>query len=320
MPCSISSSGPWSRWCRVRLLALAWMVCLLPLSATASAAEFDQDAAWGYLVKQVGFGPRNPGSEGHEACLDWLIASLKERADHVEPHTFVIADPYSDDLLQLTNIKASFRPDAPVRVAFAAHWDTRPRADRDDSLVADTPIPGANDGASGVAVLLALADLLQVSPPSLGVDLLFFDGEDYGKEGDPENYLLGSRRFVADFPRYRPGALILLDMVGKPDLRIPMEAWSLRRSGKLVHVVFNRALALGLDVLEPVPGPAVLDDHIPFLERGIAAVDLIDMDYPAWHTLADTPENCSVESLGQIGRLLAALISEDFAQGRGRSP
>jgi hypothetical protein len=109
-------------------------------------------------------------------------------------------------------------------------------------------------------------------------------------------------------------------MVGKPDMRIPMEGWSLQRSRPLVNVVFNRAHALGLDVLEPIPGPPVLDDHIPFLERGISAVDLIDMDYPAWHTLADTPENCSAESLGQIGRLLAALISEDFARGRGLSP
>jgi glutaminyl-peptide cyclotransferase len=108
--------------------------------------------------------------------------------------------------------------------------------------------------------------------------------------------------------------------VGKPGLRIPMEAWSLRRSGPLVQVVFNRALALGLDALDPTPGPAVLDDHVPFLERGIAAMDLIDMDYPAWHTLADTPENCSAESLGQIGRLLEALISEDFARGHGLSP
>jgi len=318
MPCSIFSSGPGAGSFRVPRVLVVLVACLLPL--TSSSAEFDQDAAWGYLIKQVGFGPRNPGSEGHDACLDWLIEALRERADRVEPHTFVIADPYSGAPLQLTNIKASFRPDERIRVAFAAHWDTRPRADRDDSLVADTPIPGANDGASGVAVLLALADLLQVSAPSLGVDLLFFDGEDYGKEGDPENYLLGSRRFVSDFPDYRPQALVLLDMVGKPDLRIPMEAWSLSRSRSLVNVVFNRALALGLDALEPVPGPAVLDDHIPFLEQGIAAVDLIDMDYPAWHTLDDTPENCSAESLGQIGRLLAALISEDFARGRGLSP
>jgi len=319
MPYSTSRVAPISR---LRQLRPALLVVLAAsfLSAPARATEFDQAAAWGYLLEQVGFGPRNPGSEGHDACLDWLIVSLRARADHVEPHTFVIADPYSDQPLQLTNIKASFRPDAPIRVAFAAHWDTRPRADRDDSLVAHIPIPGANDGASGVAVLLALADVLRDSPPSLGVDLLFFDGEDYGVEGDHENYLLGSRRFVADFPAYRPQALILLDMVGKPGLRIPMEGWSLRRSGPLVQVVFNRALALGLDALDPTPGPAVHDDHVPFLERGIPAVDLIDMDYPAWHTLADTPENCSAESLGQIGRLLVALINEDFGRGRGLSP
>jgi hypothetical protein len=286
------------------------------LGAVPPAVAFDQDAAWEYLVEQVSFGPRAPGTDGHEACLDWMIESLRARADWVEPHTFVMADPYGEGSLRLTNVKASFRPEAPVRVAFAAHWDTRPRADR-EVPPSDQPILGANDGASGVAVLMALADVLRDDPPPFGVDLLFFDGEDYGREGDLENYLLGSVRFVEDFPGYRPAALVLLDMVGKENLRIPMEMQSLQQNPTLVRVVFNRALALSLDAFDPVPGRPVHDDHVPFLRRGIPAVNLIDLDYPAWHTLQDTPDQCDPDSLGQVGRLLVALIRDDFARGRG---
>ena len=295
-------------------LIFAVLVGLLALASPAEA--FDQDAAWGYLLEQVEFGPRNPGSEGHRTCLNWMISELRERADVVEPHTFVIADPYGEGTLQLTNVKASFRPEDPVRVAFAAHWDTRPRADMEDPPV-DEAILGANDGASGVAVLMALADELAREAPAIGVDLIFFDGEDYGVEGDLDNYLLGSRRFVQDFPRYRPAALVLVDMVGKKDLRIPMEVQSLAAAPVLTRVVFNRALTLGLDAFEPVQGRPVWDDHIPFLEKGIPAVNLIDLDYAEWHTLRDTPDACDPDSLGQVGRLLVALIREDFPRGRG---
>lgn len=299
-----------------RLLAAAGVVLVLAGSgpAPARAGGFDEDAAWAYLLRQVGFGPRDPGSEGHEACLDWMIETLSSRADQLYPHTFVIADPYGEGSLRLTNLRAVFRPEASRRVAFAAHWDTRPRADR-EVPPSDEPIPGANDGASGVAVLLALADWLVENPPSIGVDLLFFDGEDYGVEGDHANYLLGSRRFVEDHPRYRPEALILIDLVGDADLRIPMEGYSLQQNPRLVRRVFNQALALGLDAFDPTAGPAVLDDHVPFLERQIPSVNLIDLDYPAWHTLDDTPEQCSPESLGQVGRLLCALIAGEFAAG-----
>lgn len=300
-------------------LALAAALLATVTAGPVRAAGFDETAAWGYLIRQIEFGPRAPGSDGHEACLDWMIEELRERADRVEPHTFVIADPYGGPALRLTNVRAVFRPEAEVRVAFAAHWDTRPRADQEDPP-SMAPIDGANDGASGVAVLMALADWLKEVPPAIGVDLLFFDGEDYGVEGDPANYLLGSRRFVQDHPRYRPAALILLDMVGDRDLRIPMEGYSARQNPRLVQTVFNRALSLDLDAFDPVPGPAILDDHVPFLERQIPAVDLIDFEYPAWHTRADTPEQCSAESLGQVGRLLVALITEDFALGRGLSP
>ena len=298
------------------------MAMLIGSTARPAAAvpDFDQSAAWQYLVAKVEFGPRVPGTAAHRACLDWMLGHLRERADRVIPHSFVVQDPYSDQRLQLTNVHASFRPELTERIAFAAHWDTRPRADMDTPEHADQPIPGANDGASGVAVLLALADALRDHPPPIGVDLLFFDGEDWGKEGDPQYYLLGSKRFVQDFPRYRPRALILFDLVGDADLNIPMEGYSLRAAPELTRLVFDRAQSLGLSAFEPVPGPAVLDDHIPFLQARIPAVNLIDFDYPYWHTLEDTPDKCSPASLGQVGTLALHLLFVDFASNPDLGP
>jgi hypothetical protein len=298
---------------RAALLTLVLLAALPPRAA--AVPSFDRDAAWAYLEAQLEFGPRAPGTEGHAACADWMLEVLRARADRVTPHGFVWDDPYSDQRLELLNIKASFRPELDTRIAVAAHWDTRPRADRDSASVAHLPIPGANDGGSGTAVLLALADVLSENPPPIGVDLLFFDAEDWGKEGDPQYYLVGSRRFVRDFPRYRPNALVLLDLVGEKGVRIPMEGYSLRQAPQLTRLVFRRAASLGLPAFEPVPGQAVLDDHVPFLRAGIPAVNLIDFDYPYWHTLQDTLDKCSPESLEQMGTLVLHLIWLDFATG-----
>lgn len=294
------------------LLGLAFLAS--PAAAEPPALDaFDAERAFGLLVEQVEFGPRVPGSEAHGAQLAWMREQLDRHADRVVPHRFRVADPYGDGALELTNLKASFRPGLERRIAFAAHWDTRPRADQEkDPARAALPIDGANDGASGVAVLLELARVLAEHPPAVGVDLLFFDGEDYGREGEIQHYLLGSKRFVADFPRYRPELLVLLDMVGGKGMRIPMEGYSLQEAPEATHVVFRRAAELGLRAFDPVPGDFVVDDHVPFLQVGVPAVDLIDRDYRWWHTLGDTPENCSPDSLGQAGKLVLGLIFIDY--------
>jgi hypothetical protein len=300
----------------IRLFPLVILaVASSALPACAKTPAFDQDRAFELLEKQVAFGARVPGSEAADAMLEWMLGHLREQGAQVTPHSFRIVDPYDDERrIRLTNVKASFRPEATRRIALAAHWDCRPAADRDpDPAKRLQPVPGANDAASGVAVLLTLAEIFASQAPPLGVDLLFFDGEDYGREGDPDHYLLGSRRFVVDFARYRPEALILLDMVGDADLSIPMEGFSLRNASDLTRRVFNAAQRLGLPAFVPQEGPALLDDHVPFLRAGIPAVNLIDFDYGAWHTTADLPGRCSPESLGQVGRLLLALLFEDFA-------
>lgn len=284
----------------------------LTLLLATPARGFDGDRAFELLEAQVDFGPRAPGTEAHAKQLAWMRKFLEPLADRVTPHTFQFADPYSDQTLQLTNLKASFRPELGTPVTLMAHWDCRPRADREPGGPVDQPIPGANDGASGVAVLLALAEMFAETPPPVQVDLLFVDGEDWGQEGDHTHYSVGAKRFVADHPQYAPRAVILIDMVGDADLRIPMEQYSHYAAAGLVQSVFQRALQLGLTAFEPSVGPAVMDDHIPFLQAGIPAVDLIDFDYPYWHTLADTPDKCSPASLDQVGTLLASLVYQGF--------
>jgi glutaminyl-peptide cyclotransferase len=197
-----------------------------------------------------------------------------------------------------------------------AHYDTRPVCDRDaDPEHRSTPLTGANDGASGVAVLLHLMEILGRNLPPGGVDFLFFDGEDSGLSGDSSGFCLGSRHLAAtcrDFgnplSQGTPRGLIVLDMVGKKNLQIPMEAYSLVNAPEWTESVFERAEQLGLEAFIRQRGPAIYDDHVPFMEIGIPAVDLIDFDFPQWHTTGDTPDICSISSLNEVGRLMLDII------------
>jgi hypothetical protein len=150
----------------------------------------------------------------------------------------------------------------------------------------------------------------------VGVDLVLFDGEDGGLEGDPLSWALGSQRFVRDHPTYRPAFVVVIDMIGRRGLSVPKEANSVAAAGPLVEAIWATGRELGLTVLADSVGAPVYDDHIPFLEARIPAVDLISLDDPDWHTLRDLPGNCAPESLGQIGRLLLALVARAEASGR----
>ena len=167
-------------------------------------------------------------------------------------------------------------------------------------------------GASGVAVLLELARIMKDHPPPVPVDFLLTDGEDYGKEGDISNYFLGERHFAKNLPRYPYKFGILLDMIGEKDLRIPKELYSVQMLPDLVDAVWKRAKDLGLSVFENRKGVRVQDDHDPLIQAGVPIIDIIDFDYKYWHTLEDTPEKCSPESLEQVGRLMMSLIYEEL--------
>ncbi len=273
---------------------------------------FSGQRAMALLEFQCDLGPRNPGAEAHAA----LQRSIATHADTLGlPFArlcFQRDDPYGEEPLTLCNLVIAAGPPGGRRLWLGAHYDTRPYCDRDpDPARRLEPLLGANDGASGVAVLLHLAELLAAQAPSRGVDLIFFDGEDYGREGDLGAYCMGSTHLALTWQEFgnplatgKPEGLILLDMVGQTGLAVPMEGYSLQVAPEWTRAVFARASELGLAVFEPVPGRPIYDDHVPFLRAGIPAVDLIDFDFPAWHTSADRPEVCSAKSLEQVGRLL----------------
>ena len=265
------------------------------------------------LEAQCAFGPRNPNSEGHEACLHFLERELGYWADKVELEPFTYISNNTGETLKLTNVIGRFNPDSRDRVMLAAHWDTRPMADQDPNPEnRNTPILGANDGASGVAVLLEVVRQLYLNPVDFGVDILLTDGEDYGAEGVLEDYLIGARHHAQHLkilPRYG----ILLDLIGDSDLRIPMEPTSHTYAGAVLEKCFAAAERVNSRSFVREIGKPAYDDHIPFLEMQIPFVDLIDFDYTYWHTVKDTPENCSAHSLGEVGRVVMEVLrSESF--------
>ncbi len=299
---------------------------LIFLGCQSNVPRFDEDHAFSYLVAQCDFGPRNPGSDGYYACLDYLITELDQSANEIILQDFSYQEQRYNKRYNLENIIARFNPDAEFQTVISAHWDTRPWADQEDLRQdRDQPIIGANDGASGVAILLELAKIMGENPPPIGVNLVFFDGEDLGVPGENETYCQGSRFFAKNLPIPRPDEAINLDMVGDKQLVLPIERYSLEYHPKLVRHLWDRAKDMGLDAFIGRVDYAIYDDHIPLNEiAGIPSIDLIDFKYPNsyanfWHTMNDIPENCSEESLGQVGALMVDYIYNREEQNRSEN-
>jgi len=278
----------------------------------ADRPSFDGGAAHDLVEEQVAFGPRVPGTEGHAAQLAWMEDLLAEWADEVEAQPFT-ATTSGGLQLRLTNLLARYRPQEEDRILLLTHWDTRPWSDQAaDPHERAIPVPGANDGASGTAVLLQLAELLSVGPPPMGVDLLFVDGEDFGP--GIQDMFLGSKDFAANLPDPIPWRYgLLLDMVGDLDPRFPMEGFSVEYAPILTQDIWQIAHELGFGPFFPATvGKHILDDHIPLNEAGLRTVDLIDFDYGPensfWHTPRDVPENTSPETLRMVGEVVAELV------------
>lgn len=281
---------------------------------SADRPSFDGTAAYQLLVEQVDFGPRIPGSPGHAAQLSWMIGRLDALADTVVTDTFTHTHTGTGEVLTLTNVLARFAPDSSDRLLFLAHWDTRPRSDAAETPERRAmPVPGANDGASGVAVLLQVAEHLASNRDfPIGVDLLLVDGEDYGPTTD--DMFLGATRYATtraatDAPRYG----VLLDMVGDVDPRFPIEGYSADYAPEVAQRVWAVASRLGYGSYFPLEvGQRLRDDHVPLNQVGLPTIDIIDFTYGPgngyWHTPEDLPEHTSPTTLDMVGELVLELI------------
>ncbi|HEY3267659.1 MAG TPA: M28 family peptidase [Armatimonadota bacterium] len=308
--------------------ALAALSIALPPAGCAGRAEFSGKTAYSSLVKQVSFGPRVPGTAAHDACRDYLAAELKATADSVQVQHFEyrrVVRPASyrrqlrlaadapvpaSSTYPMDNIVAVVNGanGKPPELLLCAHWDSRPTADQETSAANRLkPIDGANDGASGVAILLELARVLHAKRPTQGVILALFDGEDLGP--GTEDMMVGAVHYAKNPLPVKPKEGILLDMVGDADLGIYKEGASLDANRALTETIFATAGRLGYGKqFVPELKFTMEDDHIPLIAAGIPTVDLIDFDYLPWHTLRDTPDKCSAESLEAVGKTLAAVV------------
>lgn len=284
-----------------------------PATATAvpAAVEFDSAKAMGYVRAQLAFGPRVPGTAAHRNAGDWLVRELRARADTVivQTWTHTTADGRR---LPMRNVLARFNPRATRRVLYLAHWDSRPISEKaGDPARRNEPVPGANDGASGVAVLLGVADALKARPAAVGVDLLFVDGEDYGDFDTQTDVLIGSRYFATHLPEpgYAPEFGVLFDMVGKPDSRFQYESHSVNAAPDVVQRVWSLAATRGHAAYFPTrEWGAITDDHVPLIQAGLKVIDVIDIDYLHHHTPDDTEDKVSATTLGVVGDVAMALI------------
>jgi len=277
--------------------------------ASSPPPRFDGQRAFADLLYQCRIGPRNPGSAGHREAREYFLDKLSKTTSFVKVQDFVHSDREEGVELRLSNIIASYNPEKAKRVLLCAHWDTRPFADHDpDTALREEPILGANDGASGVAVLLEIARVISHNEPLLGVDIVLFDGEDGGDAGDLEGFCLGSKHFAKTKGDYQPEFGILVDMIGDKDLALYKEAYSATYAKELTDSVWSKAKEMGLACFKDSVRHAVYDDHVPLLGAGIRVIDLIDFDYPYWHTTSDTPDKCSPESLQKIGDLLLHIL------------
>jgi len=276
--------------------------------------EFDSAKAMGYVQAQMAFGPRIPNSDGHRKTGDWLLEQLKTRADTVvvQPINHVTL---RGDTLHLRNFVARFNPTASERVLYLAHWDTRPKADQSPNLGdQQLPVPGANDGASGVAILLGVADALKAKPAALGVDLLFVDGEDYGDFTADKDVLIGSR-YYAQHPLggNKPLFAVLFDLVADKDLQILQEGNSATNAPEVVERVWTKADEMGYGkYFRPTVGYTLTDDHVSLQQAGIRAIDVVDFNYGPnngyWHTTQDTLDKVSAASLQIVGDVAMGLL------------
>jgi Zn-dependent M28 family amino/carboxypeptidase len=293
-------------------------------TAALIPASFDADTAYDFAKKQVEFGPRVPNSPAHQKCAAFLEASLRRYTKDVTVQSGTVI-AYNGTELKFSNIIGSFNPESKVRVLLLSHWDSRPVADHDpDPAKRRQPVDAANDGASGVGVLLEIARQLNINQPKVGVDILLVDAEDYGAPEDAastatDDWALGSQYWAKNphKPGYTARIGILLDMVGAKDARFTLEATTMKYAPDIARKVWAIAEQLGYgNVFSTEETNGITDDHVYINEiRHIPTIDIIQYDpatssgfYKNWHTTHDNMEGLSKETLKAVGTTVLTTV------------
>lgn len=299
-------------------------------SVSVTQVQFNADSAYASIVTQCGFGERVPNTPAHEKCGDYIVKSMEAVGLKVTEQR-VNQKAWDGTTLKTRNIIGAYKPDAAKRIVIAAHWDSRPWCDADpDSSRHREPVMAANDGASGVAVMLELARLLPELNPAYGVDFVCFDSEDYGAPywaadkapDDGSDWCLGSQYWSAHphVSNYKAEYGILLDMVGGKDARYCFEGFSLKYAQRYVMRLWDAAERVGAgNLFVPKEGGYATDDHVPMNEiAGIPTVDIIPFVEgehtfgKTWHTTDDTPENISKETLKGVGQTVLQMLADEM--------
>jgi hypothetical protein len=288
----------------------------------AQAVEFNGKRAMSYLEDLCKIGPRISGTEGMRKQQDLLIKHFEAHGGKVRKQTFTARQVSQRRPVEMTNLIVSWYPERPRRVILCSHYDTRPIADQEeDRRKWHRPFISANDGGSGVALLMELAHHMDGLKLNVGVDFVFFDGEEYIFDRDRDLYFFGSRHFAREYvkgkPKYRYIAAVLFDMIAGKNPHFPAEGHSYLKAGALVAQVWKIAAQQKCTAFMDRVGAEVLDDHLALLKVGIPAIDIIDFEYrdqflrtgyAHWHRLTDVPENCSKDGLEQVARVMIAWL------------
>lgn len=294
------------------------------VSASTNTPEFDADSAYQYVVNQVDFGPRVPNTKAHKDCGEYLTSELKRFGAKIFVQEAIL-EAYDGTKLEAKNIIGSYDPEKTKRILLFAHWDSRPYADEDpDEANHYTPIDGADDGASGVGALLEIARQINQKRPEMGVDIIFFDAEDYGthtayKHHKQDTWCLGTQFWTKNphVPNYKAEYGILLDMVGHKNAVFYKELTSLQFAAPLVERIWETARDLGYGkYFINAKGGAVTDDHQYVISgRNIPSVDIINYDPNTenkfgdyWHTMDDTIDNIDKSTLKAVGQTVLEVI------------
>lgn len=318
----------------IALVLLAIVICaFVPLSSwlgsrevsaamAAKPAPIDGKRAFAYLERICALGPRVAGSQANTRQREEVAAHWRAMGGSVREQPFTAVHPITSQRVDLVNLIGSWHPERTERVVIGVHYDTRPHPDEEtDPARHALPFVGANDGASGVALLMEIAHHLETMNTPWGVDLVIFDGEElvFGRHPDTQGeYFLGSKEFarayVEDIEAHqRPThyvAGLVLDMVGGRQLQINQEPNSLNLAPNLVRDVWAVARQIDAKGFHLRVGREVLDDHLALNNAGIPTIDLIDFDYPYWHKADDLPKNCSADSLAEVGRVVTAWLAQ----------